>query len=475
MVTGRVIKSEFLRRLIGGNYITHKIGIRLGAEYRKIKERRQFHSRIKGINPDEYFDTSCRPNLNVIIITVDSLRNSHLSCQGHFRETTPFLDSIESRFTAISAAPWTYPSVASILTGLYPHNHNAVAGGATKHVKDFEKYERLRRDILTLPEIFYLLGYRIYFGTAIEMACLPVRSRVVPERYNETTRADALFEGLTRWISKKKKEGFFAYVHLADLHMPWNPPDNFKNFFGTVKALPKIDMRNGWKSKDSRSPNEDLRERIENYELLYDNIIRYVDSAIEQLFYFLEDAGLADNTIVVVTGDHGEEFLEHAELEACNFYDPRGFYGIGHGHNVFNVNIEVPLLIHNPVATKRSSHFVSTVDIMPTLLDLIGVNHRIKFDGRNIFSDSVEDRERPLLSEACGYGYEKKALVVGRYKLIYSKNDGIEWVFDLEKDPEEQRPIVDEAITSVFVAKLLQILKEDERRKIREISRNRSL
>jgi len=313
-----VVKSERLLRIIGSNYLTQKIAARLGTKYNRLRDRRLFRSRIDGIDPSEYVETSSQPKLNVIILVVDSLRNSRLSCNGYFRKTTPFLDSVKTRFTAISASPWTYPSVASILTGLYPHNHNAVAGGIVKHVKNFESFAKLRHDILTLPEILYLLGYRIHFVTAIEMAYLPLRARVVPERHDGTTRADALFERLMRWITKKS-ERQFAYVHLADLHLPLKPPDNFRNFFGDVRDLPKIDIRNRWRPEDWRSSNEELRERIENWELLYDNTLRYVDSAIERLFLFLEKAGLVDHTIVVVTSDHGEEFLEHAEFEAKTF------------------------------------------------------------------------------------------------------------------------------------------------------------
>ena len=470
IITDSSIKKPLsvrVRRKIGSHRLTHKIALNAYGEYQNISLKREFHSRIKQINPAEYLDTSHNPNLNVILVVVDSLRNSSLSCQGYFRETTPFLDSIKSRFNAISASSWTYPSVASILTGLFPHNHQAIITGKIKHFDKLENFQKIRGSILTLPEILYFLRYKGYFGTAIDTAFHPLRGRVVPKRYDAITRAEDLSNDLMKWITKNKRERLFAYVHLGDLHVPLNPPDNFRNFFGDVKALPAINFWNYNKPESQKKNYEDFQEYKENRELLYDNALRYVDGEIESLFHFLEDAGLVDSTVIIITADHGEEFWEHAQIEAKNFYDPRGCYGIGHGHSVFNEAIEVPLLISGPVPAIKSTHYVSTVDITPTVLDLVGVNHKMRFDGRSVFKSG---KDSILLNEASGYGHEKKALIIGRYKLIYSKDDGVEWLFDLEKDPQEQDPIVDKEVTSVFVEKLHQILREDEKRKIKEIA-----
>lgn len=435
--------------------------------YKDIKNRREFYSRIKQINPDEYLDTSNKPDLNVIILTIDCLRDSQLSYNGYFRETTPFLDSLRgSKFTAISSAPWTYPSVASILTGLYPHTHGGILSGKVKDFANPIEFIKIKKDILTLPEILFLSGYRTYFGTAIDVAFYPLKGRVIPSKQANTyyNRAEELLSDLKRWISKSNKP-FFAYVQLGDLHGPLNPPANFRNFFGEVKNIPNI---NSW---DFRRRIEQRGEKFQEYKenriLLYDNALRYVDYAIEKFHSFLEESGLTDSTVVIITADHGDEFWEHAELEAKNFYDPRGFQGVGHGHNVFNEIIEVPIILAGPkITNKRYDELVSTIDIMPTILDLLGVNHKLSFDGLNLFKSK---EKRALLNEAAGYGYEKKALVMGRFKLIRSKNDDITWVFDLKKDPEEQNPITDEELVSVFVNKLNKIIAKREKLKIREL------
>lgn len=476
---GERTMSERLRRVIRNHHMTYKIGRSVYKvyenaynRYQNQKLKREFHSRIDQINPDKYLDTSQKPNLNVIILVVDCLRNSHLSCQGYFRGTTPFLDSLKSRFTAISASPWTYPSVASILTGLYPHNHSATLAGRVKDIKKLETYRKLRGDVLTLPELAFFLGYMIYFSAAIENAYYPLRGRVIPQIYSPPATADDLLNNLTKWIVKEKGQKFFAYVHLGDLHIPLNPPHRYRNFFGNVKNLPNIDSWDFFRPEQCKNNSGKFMEYRENRQLLYDNTLRYVDYAIERFYNNLENMGLADSTIFVITGDHAEEFWEHAEVEAENFYIQDGVCGISHGRNVFNEIIQVPLLMSGPVPDRKPTHLTSAVDIVPTIADLLGVNHSIRFDGENVFK---AEGERPLLSEACLIGYEKKALVVGRYKLIYSRDDGIEWLFDLERDPQEQHPIVDRQITSVYVDKLLQILKEDEKGKIREIAKKRNL
>ena len=435
--------------------------------YDYIKNKREFYSRIKQINPDEYLDTSNKSDQNVIILTIDCLRDSQLSYNGYFRETTPFLDSIRgSKFTAISSAPWTYPSVASILTGLYPHTHGGILSGEVKDFANPIEFIKIKKDILTLPEILFLSGYRTYFGTAIDVAFYPLKGRVIPSKQADTdyNRAEELLRDLKKWISKSNKP-FFAYVQLGDIHGPLNPPTCFRNFFGEIKNLPNINLWDFRRRKEQRG--EKFQEYKQNRIMLYDNTLRYVDYSIEQFHSFLEDSGLIDSTVLTITADHGDEFWEHAELEAKNFYDPRGFYGVGHGHNVFKEIIEVPLILSGPkIPNKRYNELVSSIDIMPTILDLLGVSHKLSFDGINLFEGK---EKRALLCEAAGFGYEKKALVMGGFKLIHSKHDDVALVFDLKKDPEEQNPITDEELVSVFVNKLNKIIAKREKLKIRGI------
>lgn len=432
---------EWAKRLISRNEVASSVAYKAYLWYKTRNDKHLFSSRMRRLDLRPYVDPSNHPTLNVIIITVDSLRNANLSYNGYFRKTTPFLDSIKTRFNAISASPWTYPSVASLMTGLYPHNHGAVLQGVVKNIDHdiLDNLHPLISHVVTLPEILHYLGYRTYFYTAIEMAYLPLRSRVIAHRYSDRTKAETLFRNLQACI-QRGNERQFAYVHLADLHFPSSVTKYYKKFFG----------------------------RDEEYQRMYDNALSYVDAAIARLFDYLSNSRLLDHTVVVITGDHGEELGEHADLESAHFYDPRGFYGHGHGHNVFREVCEVPLIFAGAVHAEGTDSLVSTVDVVPSVLDLIQVGHRFRFDGRSVFANAGYIAPRPLLCEACGYGYEKKTLVVGSFKLVHSKEDRIDWVFNLDKDPLERNPITDPQVTLPLLDVLQRILREDERLKIKE-------
>jgi len=462
------VRRDILPRLLQnpiGNYLLSRLNLF------DLEKLWSSLTRTRDIDIHKYLDVSFKPSFNVIIIVVDALRNSQLSCEGYFRETTPTLDKIGLKFTAVSASSWTYPSVASILTGLYPHNHGAQLHGKTKSVFAFKTLRLIRDDVLTLPEILSFLEYDVYFATAIPHAYWPLRGRVSPRLYSLHTRAGEMLSDLVSWIRNRRKGKFFAYVQLGDVHEPLNPPKEFRNFFGRVENLPNIATFDFDTSQQRKSNARKFQNYRKNRELLYDNTLRYVDSTIGQFYQTIKDQGLRESTIIVVTSDHGEEFWEHADLEEEFFFRQRKSFGTGHGHNVFNELIRVPLIFVGPIPGKQTTDLVSTVDIVPTITNLVGIRHYMAFDGENIFS--VEGA-RTLLTEASGMGYEKKALTTGRFKFVSSPHDGINWLFDLEKDPQEQHPIVQHELIPLFNEMLNQINRLQERRTISSIARRLS-
>ncbi|AEH25446.1 sulfatase [Pyrococcus yayanosii] len=450
------ITDQVIKRNLKVYKLFRKVYDRVKFGANTSKDRVTFEQRLKKTKrfAEKFIDFSSKPDKNVILITVDCLRNDHISYNGYQRETTPFLKSIRGyKASLIATSPWTYPAIASLLTGFYPHNHGAVLEGEDRKF-DLSKLKPLKENILTLSEILALFDYATYFNSGIDLAFLSVRRRFHEQRLSSLTDAESILNELERWI-KNQDNNFFAHVHLKDLHEPISPPNEFYNYFGEVKKLPKIEYWGEFQKPENQKGGK-FEEFRENKLLLYDNTLRYVDYVLEQFHTFLEDKGLIDNTILVITADHGEEFWDHAELEAGYFYDVRGYAGVGHGHSVFNELIEVPLIIMGPDIPKKREEDkpVSGVDIVPTLMDLLGIQHNILFDGINIFK---APKKRLILSENTIHGHEKKALVYGKLKFMYSPGDNVAWIFNLKNDPNEQNPIIDEELSEMFIEKLSKV------------------
>ena len=436
---------------------------KLGGILYNFEKKIIYRNRLKYVRKFNEKFIKGKPEGNIVLIVIDSLRFRNMSFTGYNRETTPFLDTFNYRLRAFSAAPHTYSSVPSILTGLYPHNHGAIVGGQIKNMDIIRNLYPLKKNIVALPEILRALGYDIIFAITIFPAILPFRNNAVIFKELDMENASKVFIETLKLIRKslKKVRNFFAYIHLGDLHGPIRPPEKYANFFGEVKSLTNIST---W---DYRRPEEQVGKAFEEYKynriLLYDNTLRYVDETLKNFILELEEF-VHDPLLTMITADHGDEFWEHADIEVKYFYDPRGFYGVGHGHNLFNEVIEVPLLIKefnsNNIKIHDKIKLISLVDLVPTILDWLNLEfNNTLFDGYSLIGEVPRDRW--VLSESIAYGYEKKALIKGKYKLLYSKDDDVAWVFDLEKDPFERNPITDGDTLSFMIKKLKRIFARD--------------
>ncbi len=284
---------------------------------------------------------------NVVLVVIDTLRADHLSSYGYERETSPILDAFAAenlRFEyAMATAPWTPPSVASIFTGLYPTAHGVIRHAKKDRVAEARKRAAVLDDrFVTLAEALRNRGYRTvgitgnawvadYLGFAQgfdDFSTLDYEPANVVNRY-----AFAALEPLAA-----ADQPFFLYVHYMDPHTPYKPPAGHRGLF-------REPLRQA-------AHDEQQRNRID----LYDGEIHYLDSEIGRLFERLRELRLYDEAVIVVVSDHGEQFKEHGKT--------------GHGHNVFNYQIHVPLLLKAPRRSARVADVVSTCDIYPTLLEL---------------------------------------------------------------------------------------------------------
>ncbi|WP_227357577.1 sulfatase [Haladaptatus salinisoli] len=368
---------------------------------------------------------------DVIIVVVDCLRADHTSLRDYERETTPFLSTLTGQYPhAISAAPWTYSSVSSILTGRYPHNHGALPQGEFRNFDDNVPRE-IDDDVMFLSELLGNAGYDTFALTSIGFADIVSQGRFLDRQYRHDADATTLVDELLEWWHSHESPRF-AYLHLADLHEPLSIPNNQP--FGHIE---EVDGLQRWNFHNSTTPTEEFQHYHTEKVRLYDTLIRYVDNQLERLY---ENIGYGDNRpLVVITGDHGEEFWEHVDIERKHFEDPRNYYGIGHGHALFNEIVNVPLIIDHSDIEESSDDWVSLVDIAPTVLDALGANPQKEIDGSSLFLGN----ESKVYSEAVGYGYEKKMVIEDGYKLIHAEQDGVDLLYDLDMDDTEKQPIDD--------------------------------
>lgn len=317
----------------------------------------------------------------VILVSIDTLRAGHLGCYGYGRDTSPNLDRFAGegvRFDrCISQAPVTLPAHMSILTSSYPTAHGVVTSGS-----------RLGEKANTLAEILRNEGYATAgfvdggymtgrFGFYQGFQVYQDRSRGVRE----------LRRRAMNWIGRHRDERFFCFLHFYDVHSPYDPPPPYDGLFlrdglasrfdPTSRNLRMYDKFYAGEGEDELEPLTD--EDVERMVALYDGGIRYADAEMGAFFDDLKAAGLYDRALIVVTSDHGEEFLEHRTLLHSELY---------------STVVDVPLLVRPPSSMTGSPGMrgetvlpvVESVDILPTILDLLGVRTRIPFAGESLLS-----------------------------------------------------------------------------------------
>ena len=298
-----------------------------------------------------------RPTRGQILISLDTLSADHMSAYGYDRPTSPFFDQLARRGALFENAFVQYPSTLvshmSIFTGLYPQQHGV-----------YPPSYRLSPAIETLPERLSRNGFRTaghteggFVGRGYGFA--RGFDEFTDPRVRHTTDIERTFEkGLDFLRRLAADDRFFLFLHTYSIHDPYEPPEPYASLFdpGEVPELgPKLPigaLNSGHLTVDS--------EAIEYYRALYDGGIRYADEVLAGLFGELESLGLLGETTIVITSDHGEEFLEHGR--------------VGHTQ-IYPETLRVPLLVLHPdlEAGLRVREVVQSIDIAPTVLELAGV------------------------------------------------------------------------------------------------------
>jgi len=360
------------------------------------------------------------PPRNLLLVTFDTTRADHLGCYGRRNARTPTLDGLAARGVLFeqcrTAAPVTMPSHSTMMTGLYPLAHGVRDNGVF----------RLPDSRTTLAEILKARGYvtaaatgsfvvdrRFGLGQGFDLYEDQVRKEYENYWGQRQQEKNTLFfderpaehvnAAILPWLRQNRDKPFFVWMHYWDPHQPHIPPAPYSEVFATD---------------------------------LYQGEISYADAALGQIIGELQAGGVADRTVVVMTADHGEGLDEHGEMT--------------HSLLAYDSTLHVPLIVAGPgvAAGKRVSARVGTVDILPTVLELLGAPARTDVQGRSLVrlwqgGQGGDDRQEyysetlaPRVSHGMG---ELRVWFEGPFKYIHGPRSEL---YDLRADPGELRNLI---------------------------------
>ncbi|MBU0753619.1 MAG: sulfatase, partial [Planctomycetes bacterium] len=369
-----------------------------------------------GLGAVLYFSLYSGPRKpSFLFILIDTLRSDHLSCFGYPRATSPHLDRLAAegvRFDcARSQASWTLPSMISLMSGRYI----------------FTDIPALPRETPNLPLLLRQLGY----NTAGFIANSLVGEKEgfdkgfdhfeIREHKTPQWTAKDLNSRLLPWMHDHLKPPFFLYLHYLDPHHPYTPPKDMVEFESDYDPITQ-ERRNRYDRwlKDYPELYQNAHKDIEEmrYHItLYDGEIRLVDQCVGEVVNALKELGFDEETVIVVTADHGEGLWEHPHyLKAVEKQTPRDQWSLttcffrDHGYHLYEELIRVPMIINGPGIEpgKVVYEAVENVDLVPTLLEMAGDPQPFPGDGRSLVPTLAPQGpslgERAVLFSHCNEG-----------------------------------------------------------------------
>lgn len=401
---------------------------------------------------------------NVLLIVIDTVRADHLPCYGYARDTAPNICALAAKGTlfnrSISQAAWTKPSVASLFTSNYPFEHKTGKGSGNSPDLDSDYItlaEKMRENGYGTVAVVgnqlilgrgYDQGFDSYVSTkgwarqGIKSPKWWVRygyrffSQYVRNGFRTDRSEDIAVNPLFLESLKDVRRPFFGYLHYMSPHATYCPPaefDVFDELGGDLGCSYWLDMKKGVLNGSIHVSEAQFNHLIAKY----DGEILYVDHLVGELLGELEETGELEDTLIIVTADHGEEFLEHGWLMHASF-------------QLYPELIHVPLILALDGVVEEGrvrNGLVETIDVAPTILEIIGVEGEPSFKGESLFSgrefavsnsidgtitQSIEDEWHKLIVryEDCGDGKRFSAC---------------RELYDIASDPAEKEDIYDEA------------------------------
>jgi arylsulfatase A-like enzyme len=351
--------------------------------------------------------------VTVLLVFIDTLRADHMSLYGYHRDTTAAIDHLKDKAAvfehAYTVAPWTLPSARSLITGRHPESY------------------------LTSETLPHMLGKRgfanaffagnVYLSTNFEMQRgwdLHRVGGIWPPGDETTDRA-------LRWLDEHDGRDALLQVHYMDVHLPYHEPASYRSRYAGP-AHPKLGEK--FEVQAVRAANiADDPAAVQYIQDRYDNNIRFATDQVARLVERLDD-----NDILLIYADHGEEFWEHGRYE--------------HGHSLFDELMHVPLVIDGPgVGGGKIDSPVSLIDLVPTVLELVGAPVPDGLDGRSLVpllrgdaEAATEFRGRTLAFGRPLYGPEQWGALAKQQK--WTTSEGREALYDLAQDPGEEHNLI---------------------------------
>jgi arylsulfatase A-like enzyme/Flp pilus assembly protein TadD len=362
---------------------------------------------IAGLTLAPLSRAAAKPQPNIVVITIDTLRADHLGCYGYKAIHTPNVDALAAdsvRFErAYTPVPVTLPAHTAIFTGTYP----TLSG-----MHDFSG-NKLSPNQPTLASVLKQQGY--ITGAVVGSAVLDSRfglnqgfdfyydhfdfNRLQESNLEEMERPGNVVADVTLdWLAQNYKTNFFLWMHLYDPHFPYRPPAPY---------------------------SDEYKDR------LYDGEIAFADAQVGRLIAFLKAKDLYRNTIIVLTGDHGESLGEHDEKT--------------HGFFIYNATLHVPVLIRLPgsaTSPRVLSDVVSLVDLMPTVLTALKITVPAQVQGRSLLplmTPKAGESSRSIYAETflprLHFNWsELRSVETEKYQFIEAPKPEL---YDLSRDPNE--------------------------------------
>ncbi len=386
------------------------------------------------------------PDHNLVFISFDALQAAHVGHLGNPRNVTPTLDALAAdgfTFTrTYSVASWTVPASMTWFTGVYPSEHKVVNKYAehTARVKKPANLKELAPDLGTLADVLRWNGYATagFTGNAGVSGGFGYQ-----QGFDVYDHPPAVFAGFDQsvpkalaWLAANKDRKFFLFLHGYDAHGQNTPAKGFDYRF----VQDGYDRRYTGAEVEQEALREEGIERgfltlresdVQFWRAVYDEKVQRADAKLGRFLAEYDKLGLTGKTLFVVTSDHGTELAEHRRLD--------------HGFTLYDETIRVPLIVKSPEkAGVRIDHRVSSIDVMPTILDLLAVrvpeNVRKQMRGQSLtpaLRGEVVNRDLFAETDYRQHTYKRAVIAPDGWKLIYTLETNTRELYDTAADPGE--------------------------------------